>query len=80
MKKYVLIIILLFVGFYSYSQSDAYIDSLVQVVENEKEDTLKIKTLYVLLNYTIYNSPDRFDEFYNQTIDLSKKANYRHVS
>jgi tetratricopeptide (TPR) repeat protein len=70
-----LLVMLLFSGFTAARQHN--IDSLLQVVENNADDTNKVKAYHQLARQSIYRSPEEALEYVKDAEALSGKLNYQ---
>src|SRR6266498_4786263 len=60
----------------SYSQDYHYIDSLTQVLKNEKDDTSKVLTLATLSGAFWFSKPDSQFFYADQGLQLAKKIDF----
>ncbi len=58
------------------TQNQKFIDSLINDYENQKNDTLKIKTLNLLHAKLMFSKPEESKTFAEKSLDLSKKLDY----
>ena len=61
--------------FCSWGQENSKLDSLLNVLKSQPEDTLKILTLEALFHEEIYNNPKTAKKYALEAIKLSKKIN-----
>ena len=76
-------VIILTIGFIFYvsniySQNHRTIDSLIKVLHFQKNDTLKVITLSNLCAEYVGNNPKIAKDYANQSLELSKKIDYKH--
>ncbi|PZX94310.1 hypothetical protein DOS84_06710 [Flavobacterium aquariorum] len=79
MKKYIILICLLFIGINSFSQKsqEQKIDSLKTVISHTTVDTIKIKALSDLSALLYYSDSQKSLYYSNSAYALSKKNNYK---
>ncbi|OFX33146.1 MAG: hypothetical protein A2X08_11325 [Bacteroidetes bacterium GWA2_32_17] len=82
MIKYIFLFIVavLFLNYNNniYSQNHRTIDSLIKVLHFQKNDTLKVITLSNLCAEYVGNNPKIAKDYANQSLELSKKIDYKH--
>jgi tetratricopeptide (TPR) repeat protein len=76
MRKNIFSLLAITITSLSYSQDYHYIDSLKQVLKNEKEDTSKVLTLATLSGAFFFFKPDSQFFYADQGLQLAKKLDF----
>ncbi|WP_373496091.1 ATP-binding protein [Aquiflexum sp.] len=77
MKKYIIILALLYWTVPGFAQQVLYIDSLKKLISiDNKEDTAQVNRLLHLSHFYVYNKPDSGMYYANSALRLSQKLGY----
>jgi len=77
MKKCFLLLTITLITIYGYNQDQHLIDSLQTRLKTAKQDTNRVNILYGLSKAYIDYSPDTAMDYAKQTLELSKKIDYK---
>ena len=76
MKRYIILALCLALGLTKTFSQESKLDSLLQLYQSQKDDTLKVNTLRKLFNKQLYIQSDKAKEYALEIISLSEKIGY----